>query len=249
MFIVELATMEETQVTDDGEINAVINGAADWVYEEEFGDDNGMFWSPDGRYLAFMRFDERNVREFGMPMYGELYPDPYEFKYPKAGEKNAKVEVKVFDLNAKTGTVMHPETEYILSEMGRFERTTAQFTMNRHQSILNIQMGDCTRGVEQPITRKIFSEQANTYIDITDDITFLPDGKSFIMTRGATSTITYQFFLNRDLEPVQLTSGNWDVLSVQGFDEKRKQVYFTCSQKGATQTHLARVGLKGNHPA
>ena len=114
VFIVELATMEETQVTDDGEINAVINGATDWVYEEEFGDDNGMFWSPDGRYLAFMRFDERNVREFGMPMYGELYPDPYEFKYPKAGEENAKVEVKVFDLERKkTGTVMHPETEYI----------------------------------------------------------------------------------------------------------------------------------------
>jgi dipeptidyl-peptidase-4 len=101
--------------------------------------------------------------------------------------------------------------------------------------------------VEQLITRKIWSEQANTYIDITDDITFLPDGNSFIMTSKRNEfNHLYQFFLNRDLEPVQLTSGNWDVLSVQGFDEKRKQVYFTCSKKGATQTHLARVGLNGN---
>ena len=249
VFIVELATMEETQVTDDGEVNAIINGATDWVYEEEFGDDNGMFWSPDGRYLAFMRFDERNVREFGMPMYGELYPDPYEFKYPKAGEENASVEVKVFDLERnKTGTVMHPKTEYIPRvKWGVSSEQLLVFTMNRHQSILNIQMGDCARGVEQLITRKVWSEQANTYIDITDDITFLPDGKSFIMTSKRDEfNHLYQFFLNRDLEPVQLTSGDWDVLSVQGYDAKRKQVYFTCSQKGATQTHLARVGLKGN---
>ena len=85
VFVVELASMEETQVTFDGEVNAIINGATDWVYEEEFGDDNGMFWSPDGRCLAFM-VDESEVREFGTHVWG-LYPEPYEFKYPKAGRQ------------------------------------------------------------------------------------------------------------------------------------------------------------------
>ncbi len=249
VFVVELATMEETQVTFDGAVNAIINGATDWVYEEEFGDDNGMFWSPDGRYLAFMRFNESEVREFGMPMYGGLYPEPYEFKYPKAGEDNALVEVKVYDIERKkTGTVKHPKTEYIPRvKWGASSEQLLVFTMNRHQSILNIQMSSCTRGVEQLITRKIWSEQARTYIDITDDIAFLPDGQSFIMTSKRDGfNHLYQFFLDRDVERVQLTSGEWDVLSVQGYDEKRKQVYFTCSKLGATQTHLARVNLKGN---
>ena len=249
VFIVELASMEETQVTFDGEVNAIINGATDWVYEEEFGDDNGMFWSPDGRYLAFMRFDESQVREFGMPMYGDLYPEPYEFKYPKAGEDNALVEVKVFDLERKkTGTVMHPKSEYIPRvKWGASSEQLLVFTMNRHQSILNIQMSSLTRGVEQIISRKIWSEQARTYIDITDDITFLPDGQSFIMTSKRDEfNHLYQFFLDREVEPVQLTSGEWDVLSVQGYDAKRKQVYFTCSKFGATQSHLARVNLKGS---
>ena len=249
VFIVELASMEETQVTFDGEVNAIINGATDWVYEEEFGDDNGMFWSPDGRYLAFMRFDESQVREFGMPMYGNLYPEPYEFKYPKAGEDNALVEVKVFDLERKkTGTVMHPKSEYIPRvKWGASSEQLLVFTMNRHQSILNIQMSSLTRGVEQIISRKIWSEQARTYIDITDDITFLPDGQSFIMTSKRDEfNHLYQFFLDREVEPVQLTAGEWDVLSVQGYDAKRKQVYFTCSKFGATQSHLARVNLKGS---
>lgn len=248
VFIVELATMTETQVTFDGEVNRIINGATDWVYEEEFGDDNGMFWSPDGRYLAFMRFDESAVREFSMPMYGELYPEPYVFKYPKAGEDNAVVAVKVYDVaNNKSGTVLHPAAEYIPRvKWGANSSQLLLFKLNRLQNILSIMMGDCERGVDQIMTKKIFSEQSMTYIDITDDITFLPDGKSFLMTskRDGFNHI-YQFSLDRDVDPVQLTSGAWDVLEMQGYDSKRKRAYFSCSKQGATQQHLAAVDLKG----
>ena len=250
IFISNLDSGEEVQVTTDGEVNRIINGATDWVYEEEFGDDKALFWSGDGERLAYLRFDETAVREFHMPVYGSLYPDPYTFKYPKAGEQNSDVSVHIYHVEDRQNhEVAVPKTAHYIPRIKwtNDPDVLCIFTMNRHQSILNIQMGDCTRGVEQLITRKIFSEQANTYIDITDDITFLPDGNSFIMTSKRNEfNHLYQFFLNRDLEPVQLTSGNWDVLSVQGFDEKRKQVYFTCSQKGATQTHLARVGLKGS---
>ena len=154
VFVVEVATMSETQVTFDGDINRIINGATDWVYEEEFGDDNGMFWSPDGQFLAFMRFDESNVREFGMPMYGELYPDPYVFKYPKAGEANATVEVKVFDVKTnKTTPVMHPKTEYIPRvKWGANNEQLLVFTMNRHQNIMSIHMGNCGKNATQVIT-------------------------------------------------------------------------------------------------
>ena len=248
VFIVELASMVETQVTFDGEANRIINGATDWVYEEEFGDDNGMFWSPDGRFLAFMRFDESEVKEFGMPMYGDLYPDPYVFKYPKAGEQNANVEVKVYDLERRAvGVAMHPKSEYIPRvKWGVDSSQLLIFTMNRHQNILNILMGDCKRGVERIVTKKVWSEQCMTYIDITDDIAFLPDGQSFLMTskRNGYNHI-YQFSLDRDEAPIQLTSGAWDVIEMQGYDQRKKQVYFSCSKEGATQTHLARVDLKG----
>ncbi len=80
LFIRDLAMEEEMQITFDGVRNEIINGAPDWVYEEEFGFSQGFQWSPDGENIAFYRFDERKVREFHMTMFGNLYHDSYQFK-------------------------------------------------------------------------------------------------------------------------------------------------------------------------
>lgn len=249
VFIVDLESGLETQVTTDGERNKIINGATDWVYEEEFGKDNGIFWSPDGKFLAFYRFDESGVKEFSMPMYGQLYPEPYTFKYPKAGEDNARVNVFVF--NTETGrtlSVLNSETEYIPRvKWGVNSEQLVLMTMNRHQSEMGILIGDCAAaGAAGVMMKEVWTESCNTYIDITDDIRFVNDGKSFILTSERDGyNHLYKFNAEGKGNDVQLTSGEWDVLEVQGFDEKRKEIYFSCSQKGATQTHLARVNLKG----
>lgn len=75
LFITDLESGEETQITTDGKYNEIINGGADWVYEEEFAFARAFFWSPDGNKIAFYRFDEREVREFSMMMYENLYPE------------------------------------------------------------------------------------------------------------------------------------------------------------------------------
>jgi len=98
LFVVDLLSMSETQITQDGETNSIINGATDWVYEEEFGFVKGFEWSPDSRKIAFFRFDESGVKEFSMTMYKDLYPDEYRFKYPKAGEANSIVSIHSYDL-------------------------------------------------------------------------------------------------------------------------------------------------------
>ena len=84
VFITELATGEQTAVTTDGLNNAIINGAPDWVYEEEFSFHVGLAWSPNGQHLAYYRFDEAEVASFSMDIYGQdNYPYPYTFKYPQ----------------------------------------------------------------------------------------------------------------------------------------------------------------------
>ncbi len=249
VFIVDLESSVETQVTTDGERNKIINGASDWVYEEEFGKDNGIFWSPDGKFLAFYRFDESGVKEFSMPMYGQLYPEPYTFKYPKAGEDNAEVNVFVFNTETgRTSSVLNSKTEYIPRvKWGMNSEQLVLMTMNRHQSEMSILIGDCAAaGAAGVMMKEVWTESCNTYIDITDDIRFVNDGKSFILTSERDGyNHLYKFNADGKGNDVQLTSGEWDVLEVQGFDEKRKEIYFSCSQKGATQTHLARVNLKG----
>src|SRR5690606_9583926 len=102
LYYVILASMQEVQVTDDGQFNFIINGTTDWVYEEEFGFVKGFFWSPDSKKIAYYRFDETRVKEYNMQVWkNKLYPKDYKFKYPKAGEANAEVEIWVYELDSK----------------------------------------------------------------------------------------------------------------------------------------------------
>ncbi|MEH6408483.1 MAG: DPP IV N-terminal domain-containing protein, partial [Leeuwenhoekiella sp.] len=102
LYIKNLQTGETTQVTNDGEKNKIINGITDWVYEEEFSLVRAFDWNAAGDKLAFIRFDETEVPEFSMDVYGtDLYQKQDVFKYPKAGEPNSKVSLHIYDLAVK----------------------------------------------------------------------------------------------------------------------------------------------------
>lgn len=238
----------DVQLTDDGSWNHVINGASDWVYEEEFGKDRGFFWSPDGKYIAFYRFDESAVREFSMPMYGTLYPDPYTFKYPKAGEINSKVSIRVVDVATGRKSLLTEVDgdNYIprIMWMGDTNNLVVM-QMNRHQNkmvLLGFDLGVLAeRG--SPKAEELLVEDAPTHVPVQDNFTFLADG-SFLMT-SMKDGFNHLYHVRPGKDEKQLTSGQWDITSVQGYDAKRKVVYFAGSWKGATQEHLAKVDLKG----
>ena len=98
LFVVELGK-EPKAITSDGEWNKIINGTADWVYEEEYGFTKAYAFSPDSKQIAYLRFDESQVPEFEMMRFdGTLYNKPYSFKYPKAGDKNSIVELWLYDI-------------------------------------------------------------------------------------------------------------------------------------------------------
>ena len=99
IYIYDLITKKTTACTNDGIKNKIIYGATDWVYEEEFALVKGYEWSSNSKYIAFLRFDESEVKEFSMDMFKQdLYPSQEKFKYPKAGEKNSKVSIFVLIL-------------------------------------------------------------------------------------------------------------------------------------------------------
>ena len=109
LYYKDLGSGQEVRITKDGKQNNIINGATDWVYEEEFAIARAFEWSPDGRRIAFMRFDESQVKEFTMTLFkGGLYPEYETFKYPKVGEANAKVTIHLYDVNS--GSVIGAET-------------------------------------------------------------------------------------------------------------------------------------------
>ena len=113
LYIKNLITKKVTQVTYDGKKNHIINGASDWVYEEEFTLMRCFEWSPDGKHIAYYKFDETYVKEFSMDLFkGGLYPTQDVFKYPKAGEDNSVVKIYFYSLQDKQSTFIYTEKDY-----------------------------------------------------------------------------------------------------------------------------------------
>ncbi|MEY3397847.1 MAG: hypothetical protein RL220_441 [Bacteroidota bacterium] len=247
LFYVDLKSRREVQVTTDGEWNKIINGAPDWVYEEEFALVRAFEWSPAGDRLAYIRFDESRVREFSMDMYGELYPEPYTFKYPKAGEENSKVSVYVYDLNSKANLAVDIGTEqdqYIPRiKWSNSNEGLCVMRMNRHQNKLDFLLTDLS--IRDPFkipTRTIYSETANTYIDISDNLKFLADGKTFLwISERDNYNHIYVFDFNGKVVH-QVTSGNWDVIDFYGVDAKGI-AYYSSSEVSAIEKHIYSISL------
>ena len=243
LFIKDLKTGEEKQFTNDGLYNHIINGAPDWVYEEEFSFSQGFYWSPDSKKIAFMKFDESNVREFQMEEFEGLYPDWYSFKYPKAGEDNSIVEIYVYDLESGKTVKMDTgkETDIYLPRIAwtKDANVLAIQRLNRHQNHLEILAANATTGK----SRVFYDETNEYYIDITDNWHFLEDGKRFLMT-AEKSGYNHIYLCNLDgTQAKQLTNGPWDVTEVYGFDGK--EVYFQAAKNTPVDRQIYAVNLKG----
>ncbi|MFM1932523.1 MAG: hypothetical protein RL226_1826, partial [Bacteroidota bacterium] len=243
IFVVDLTYRKEVKATSDGVNNVIINGATDWVYEEEFGFDRGFEWSPDGKEIAYYKFDETHVKEFQMAMYGDLYPDQYTFKYPKAGEANSKVGIYIYSLKNDASRSVNLGTNddiYIPRiKWTGFGNKLCIMRMNRHQNhlefLLTRQEDDSPFEVN---TDMIYDEKSATYIDINDNLIFLSDGKTFLWNseRDGYNHI-YQFDVNGKVVK-QITSGPWDVIDFYGYHEESKTLYYSSSAVSALEEHV-----------
>jgi dipeptidyl-peptidase-4 len=246
LFIKDLTTGKIRKMTQDGKRNKVINGATDWVYEEEFGETKAYFWSPDGQFVAFLKFDERDVEEFNMTYYGELYPELYTFKYPKAGEKNSVVTANI--LNVKTGkmtSLLLGEYEYI--PRLKWSETSNQLvvqTLNRHQNQLKYHLVDLTGKKQQQ--RVFFEEKSVTYIDIDNNLSILSDGKTIIRTSEQDGH-NHLYKLTLDGTSTQITKGDWDVLEFYGIDERSMTLYYAAAEKGAIHKGVYSIHIDGSN--
>ena len=253
LYVVDLATMLETQVTTDGEWNMVLNGATDWVYEEEFTLVQGYQWNTKGTKLIYLRSDESRVKEFDLTKYGsELYPSEYRYKYPKAGEANSRISLHVYDLPS-SGTTEVPigqglDDLYVPRFGFTDEETVWYMQLNRLQNeklILTVKV-PTLRAVQaglKPV--EIYRETSSTYVEVTDDLHFLKDGSGFVLTseKSGWNHIYWCAMDGRVQRPI--TMGEYDVIGVQGIDEAGKRVIYTASMKNPTQQAVYATALNG----
>lgn len=245
IFIKNLTTSETTQVTFDGKKNELLNGIADWVYEEEFSFVRAFEWNSDSNQLAFIKFNEREVPEFSMDIYGtELYPTQEVFKYPKAGEKNAVVTLHSYNVSTKTTTSIKLENyEYIPRiKWSNKPNLLSVMTLNRHQNDLRLYFIDTQNN--QP--KLVLQETDKAYVDIHDNLTFLSDN-SFIWTSEKDGFNHIYHYDESGKLKNQLTKGTWEVTNLYGVDEKNKFVYYQSVEDGSINRSVYVIGLNGKN--
>lgn len=227
----------------EGKEDALIAGAVDWVYEEEFSFDKGFEWSPNGDYIAYYQFDESEVPHFSMDVYGKgLYPSQYEFKYPKAGEPNSKVAIHLFDVANQSDVIVELGDSYEYIPRIKWTRDASVlvvYTMNRLQNELKLWRVDAKTGS----STLLYTEKAEAYIEIDDDIRFLSDG-SFIWT-SEMSGYNHIYHVSKKGKMKQLTKGEWDVTEFYGIDETSNTLFYQSAEENPVERAVYSISLKG----
>ena len=256
IFIKTLRFGTESQVTFDGSKNKIINGVPDWVYEEEFSFSKAFAWSPDSKFLAYIRFDETAVKEFSMVQYqgaapsfteNATYPGKYTYKYPKAGEKNSTVSVFAYDIKSKTKAEVDLGQDSDIY-VPRLKWTAdandlAVFRLNRRQNEIDVLFANPFTGD----TRLFFTEKNKRYIaeEFMDDFIFLPDNDYFVVNSERDGYSHLYLYDRQGFEVRQLTEGKFDVTDFYGFDSKKKIFYYQAAKKSPMQREVYYTSLDG----
>lgn len=250
LYYKDLVSGKTTRITTDGKHNAIINGATDWVYEEEFELIRAFQWSPDGKSLAFLRFDETEVPEMTMEMYnGDMYPELVTFKYPKVGEKNSVVTAFIYNLQQNSSIQVNIPDR--ISVDGRLDDYLPRINwtpggqlcltwMNRHQNTERYWLADAATGK----CTKLLEQTSKYYLDL-HDINFLADGSGFVIQSEKSGFNHLYRYDMKGNQVAAITKGKWDVTGIYGIDEKKGQVYFQAAAKNPMQREIYAVSLKG----
>ena len=252
LFYVTLSDMSEVQITDDGEFNHIINGSTDWVYEEELSFTRAFEWSGNGKEIFFLTFDESGVKEYNMQKWhnGQLYPEDYRFKYPKAGEDNSKIRAQIYQLDSKKLTPVNlkgADEEFYIARIKHTKdpQTLSLIRLNRLQNKIDLLHLNMTNGS----VKEVLSEKYDTYVDVdfVDELTYLQDGKRFIWA-SEKDGFKHLYLYSIDGKLInQITKGGWEALSIEGVAEKGKKatVYYTSNEGSPLEKYFYSIDLSG----
>ena len=252
LYVEDLASEISTALTKDGS-ETLINGTFDWAYEEEFSCRDGFRWSPDGTHIAFWQVDAADIRDFLMINNTDsIYSHTIPVQYPKVGETPSVCRIGV--LPAKGGTtqwmdIKGDNRQHYLPRMQWSTDGTHLLVqqLNRKQNHMKLWWSSIRSGE----SKVIYEEKDAAWIDAVEEENWLwlEDGKAFTWTSEKDGwKNVYQIATNGE-QVRKLSSGTFDVISIQEIDIEGGWIYFIASPDNATQRYLYRMPLNGKGKA
>ncbi len=233
-----------SQITHDGKKNHILNGLADWVYEEEFGHARMYEWTKNSDAIVFVKFDESEVKEVYIPIYGDLlYPAEMRFKYPKAGEENAKVSAHFYRLN--TGNILPLDLSgfknYYIPNVIQTAKADEMIliTSERIQNASDVLKVNTKTGS----VTKLFTETDERWVD-TDNVTmeFLKDNSFLWASERDGHRHLYWYNADGKLKK-QITKGNWEVTDYYGYNPASNEIFVQTNQTGSIHKVISKVNI------
>lgn len=229
LFYKDLESGKETDITQDGAWNTVINGKSDWVYEEEFELTRAFSWNNSGDRIAYLKFDESKVKSYSIPMYYDLqYPTLFTYKYPAVGEENARVSIWLYDLKSKKNRPLSIPYAYEYLPRMYWNAGSSElllFLLNRHQDSLQI----IAYNVKKKSTRIMYRESAKRYLELPFAFRILSDNSFIISSEQDGYAHLYHYDKDGKLLK-QLTSGPYEVQELCGVQEQQYLLYFRSNE-------------------
>ena len=242
----------ETALTSNGS-DAMLNGEVDWIYLEELDVRSNYFWSPDSTALAYLQMNEEKVPQFPINDWIPTHTDVDMQRYPQPGDPNPAVRVGIVPV--KGGETRFIEVPFSagndsVPRFGWVDASTVYIeVLTRDNTHQNVYFADARTGN----SRLVYSNMDAKYLDENYDVTFLGQGR-FVTSSwrdGHTHLYLYQFDekhpLNSEAKLVrQLTSGDYEVERIEGYDGKRDTLFFTSNEGTPLESNLWSIHLDGS---
>ena len=253
----------ERQLTKDGSEN-LLNGEVDWVYEEELYTRSNYFWSPNGKQIVFLQMDEKDVPTYPITDWIPVHATVDNEKYPQPGDPNPGVRIGVLKSDGSkvkwitaggggNGALPLGNDPNVLIPRFGWVRDGLLWAMalNRVQDRLDLYFVDVDSGKSQ----LMMTETTDAWIDMHPEVDFklLDSGDGYLWTSwrdGHNHIYLYRFDKQNPLSAQarmekQLTSGDWEVESIDGIDNQQKMVFFSANFGDVLQRNECAVGLNG----
>lgn len=228
-------------VTNDSDEN-ILNGASN-VHRNEFGIDTGIFPSPNSENVAFYRMDQTMVADYPIIDWSVTPAENHNIKYPMAGQTSHQVTLGIFNIKEQTTTFLKidgekdqyltavtwsPDSKYIF--VGVLNRGQNHMKMNQYDAVT----GD--------LVKTLFEETSDKYVEPQHPLTFFPNSNTDFIWQSQRTGYNHLFHYSLEKGLVaQITKGDWLVTDILGFNEKKKEIYFTSTKETPLEKHLYKI--------
>ncbi len=227
-------------ITDDASEH-IVNGQS--VHRQEFGIDTGIFPAPDHEKIAYYRMDEGMVTDYPVIDWSVTPAQNKNIKYPMAGHTSHQVTLGVYDAKSNKTTFLNIEgdKEQYLTAVTWSPDSKYIFVgvLNRDQNHMKMNQYDAATG---SFIKTLFEEQSDKYVEPQHPLLFFPNSNTDFIWQSQRTGYNHLFHYHLEKGLIaQITKGDWLVTDILGFNEKKKEIYFTSTKESPLERHLYRI--------